>query len=121
MSAPTVPQFSAPLTGTRLRSARVQFCDRDDAEMFLEWLNVRAASSARADETPEITFPVFVCTAADAYSVSSALTCAMFGDTDVVDLPEPVSVRIQQHSLPSVFGPYPTEQGWEVTFALSLR
>ncbi|MBY6412147.1 hypothetical protein HQ346_06870 [Rhodococcus sp. BP-252] len=121
MSAPTLPQFAAPQTATRLRSARVQFCDRDDAEMFLEWLHARAASYARADETAEVTFPVFVCTAADAYSVSSALTCAVFGDSDVVDLVDTVAVRVEQATLPAVFGPYATERGWEVMYALSLR
>ncbi|SNS78587.1 hypothetical protein [Rhodococcoides kyotonense] len=121
MSAPTLSEYSAPLTGTRIRSARVQFCDRDDAEMFLEWLHVRAESAARDGAGADITFPVFVCTAADAYSLSSALTCAVFGDSDLTDLPDAVSASVRRTSLPAVFGPFDSDQGWEVMFVSSLR
>ena len=122
MSAPTLDTFSPTVvdagerTRSTVRAARVCFCDREDAEMFLEWLRVRSEALGS-----DITFPLFVCTAADAYSVSSALTCALFGDSDLGELPENVASEVASSTLPAVFAPYSTAEGWEVAFVISRR
>lgn len=116
MSASTLDSHFATDTTYRLRSARVAFCDREDAEMFLEWLRIRS----EAQGTP-VTFPLFVCTAADAYSVSSALTYAVFGEIDVSELPDTIADRLGGVALPAVLGPARTADGWEIVFAISRR
>lgn len=116
MSAPTLDNFIDSATTSRVRAARVSFCDREDAEMFLEWLRVRSEALATA-----VTFPLFVCTAADAYSLSSATTYAVFGDTPVDDLSPAVAESIATCELPAVLGPFDAAAGWDVVFALSRR
>ena len=115
MSAPT---STAPtlVTGCRVRAARVSFCDRADAEMFLEWLRVRSVALGT-----DVKFPLFACTAADAYSVSSALTCAVFGDLEVDTLPGSVAASVMAASLPAVLGPLENADGADVVFAISRR
>lgn len=121
MSAPTVSSCPTAERTVRIRSARVQFCDRGDADIFLEWIRARSTAVSGGATLRDITFPVFVCTAADAYSVSSALTCAVFGDSDIDDLPQHVATLVQGSELPAVFGPFHTGAGWEVIHVLSVR
>lgn len=116
MSAPTLDNDITVDSHHCVRAARISFCDRDDADMFLEWLRVRSDNLGT-----EVTFPLFVCTAADAYTVSSALTCAVFGDTRIADLPAQVAASVDAASLPAVLGPFDEPTGCEVVFAISRR
>lgn len=118
MSTPTLENFA---TGSghhpkRIRAACVRFCDREDAEMFLQWLQARSISRGSA-----ITLGVFVATAADAFVISSALTGAEFAEIEATDLPDAVRDQLLAPILPPAIGPFESVHGWEIMHVMSMR